>query len=447
MEQGLKKKPDPGLPEAFTQEVKTVLNPLLAQLPPGLLQMENAFRQLLLQAGQDIFGPLLQERVDQIDAAYQAPPQLRRHGRREFQIATLFGPVTVMRDYYVGPQGGHCPADAALGLEGSATPALARLVCRAAAQQPYAAASADLAQYGSIQVDERQIQRLVQHIGPACQPWLAALPSTAKSVPVLYVSCDGTGAPMRREELQGRKGRQEDGTAKTREIKLGAVFTQHKTDEQGHPMRDYDSTTYVASFQSADAFGLLLRDEARRRALGAARQVIFLSDGAAWTEEIARQCFPAAVSILDFYHAAQRIHHLADLLGPADSAKQASRWIKLLLRDQVGKVIAQARVLVASKKTFSDPEDNLGFLERHQHRMRYGSYRKKGWFIGSGVIEAGCKTVVGKRLKQSGMFWSESGATCVLNFRTLLLSNRFDEFWKHRHNHHAAKNDALPFAA
>lgn len=423
-----------------------MLNPLLEDLPTPLIQMEEVFRQLLLQAGVEIFGPLLQQRVDQIDAHYQPKPQSRRHGRRPLRLATLFGEVRLLRDYYHGPDGGHSPADALLGLEGSTTPALARLVCRAAAQQPYGAASRDLAEYGAIQVDERQIQRVVQQIGPACPPWLASQPSTAKAVPILYVTCDGTGTPMRKEELQGRKGRQQDGSAKTREVKLGAVFTQHQVDEKGRPVRDHDSTTYVGSLQSADAFALLLRDEARRRAVGAARQVIFLSDGAAWTEEIARQCFAGAVSILDFYHAAQRVHKLAALF-PSPDKPRASRWIKLLLQDQVAKVITQAKALADSLPAFTDPDDNLGFLQRHQHRMKYGFYRKKGWFIGSGVIEAGCKNVVGKRLKQSGMFWSETGATCVLNFRTLLLSQRFDAFWKHRHNAHAARNDGLPLAA
>jgi hypothetical protein len=79
--------------------------------------------------------------------------------------------------------------------------------------------------------------------------------------------------------------------------------------------------------------------------------------------------------------------------------------------------------------------------------MLYGTYRKKGWFIGSGVIEAGCKTVVGKRLKQSGMFWSETGATCILNFRTLLLSERFDAFWRDRQNQSSARNDVLALPA
>src|SRR5262249_30695913 len=179
--------------------------------------METAFRQVLVLSARQIFGPLLQQRVDQIDASYQSRPQMRRHGRRPLQVDTLWGPITIVRDYYLSQQGGHCPADAALGLEGSATPALARLVCRAAAQQPYGAASGDLAEYGSIEVDERQIQRMVQQIGPDCETWLSSQPSSGQAVPVLYISCDGTGTPMRKAELEGRKGRQEDGSAKTRE--------------------------------------------------------------------------------------------------------------------------------------------------------------------------------------------------------------------------------------
>jgi len=64
--------------------------------------------------------------------------------------------------------------------------------------------------------------------------------------------------------------------------------------------------------------------------------------------------------------------------------------------------------------------------------MLYGTFRSKGFFIGSGVVEAGCKTVVGKRLKNSGMFWSLPGAQNILNLRTSLLSNRFDSDWDAR---------------
>lgn len=418
--------------------------------PLGVLEWEQHFRDALLAVGQSLFGPMLQRRVDQIDADFTPKLNQRLIGRRTLRVSTLFDEIRIERDYYLGDDGGHCPADAALGLEGCATPALARLISRAAAQQPYGAASRDLAEYGAIRVDERQIHRVVNQIAPDVEPWLADLPESRTAVPVLYVSCDGTGTPMRAEELVGRKGKQPDGSSKTREVKLGAVFTQHVTDAEGHPIRDHDSTSYVASYAPSAEFSLLLRAEARRRGVGAAAQVVFLSDGAAWAEEIGDHCFTGCTSILDFYHACERIHELANALDASRAKERIARWKRLLLRDRVATVIEQGRAMqkLGTEAEAADiAEENLAFLERHQHRMRYGTYRKNGWFIGSGVIEAGCKTLVGKRLKQSGMFWSESGATGVLNFRSLLLSGRFDAFWADRANHHAARNDVLALAS
>ncbi len=410
------------------------------------------FRDALMSAGRVLFAPLLQHYIDGIDRDHRAQPGHRRIGRRPATLATLFGDVPVARDYYlakgVAGESGHCPADAAMGLEAFTTAALARLVTRAAAQQPYGAASRDLAEYGAINVDERQIQRLVKRLAPAVDPWLAGLPSASSPLPVMYVSCDGTGTPMRAKELEGRKGKQPDGTSRTREVKLGAIFTQHRTDKDGFPERDLDSTTYVASYESSSEFSLRLLAEARRRGLGVAQQVVFISDGAAWTEDTATKCFPGSASILDFYHATERIHELAQGLGAEHSRQRTTGWKEKLLVDGVGEVIEEAQKLreqgCADKAAV---DENLGFLSRHRHRMLYGTYREKGWFIGSGVVEAGCRTVVGKRLKQSGMFWSEEGATGVLNFRTLLLSGRFDDFWKDRANAHAAKNDVLSLGA
>lgn len=335
-----------------------------------------------------------------------------------------------------------------MGLEVFTTAALARLVTRAAAQQPYGAASRDLAEYGGMRVDERQIQRLVKRIAPAVDPWLDGLKPASTPLPVMYVSCDGTGTPMRAKELEGRKGKQADGTSKTREVKLGAIFTQHRADAKGFPERDLDSTTYVASYEASADFSHRLLAEARRRGLGVAQQVVFISDGALWTEDAATKCFPGSTSILDFYHASERVHELVKGLGVEEAKQRTAQWKEKLLADGVGEVVQEAKQLrqqgCVDQKAV---EENLGFLERHQHRMFYGTYRKKGWFIGSGVVEAGCRTVVGKRLKQSGMFWSETGATGVLNFRTLLLSGRFDDFWRDRASAHAAKNDVLALGA
>jgi hypothetical protein len=72
----------------------------------------------------------------------------------------------------------------------------------------------------------------------------------------------------------------------------------------------------------------------------------------------------------------------------------------------------------------------IGYFETNQSRMLYGSFREAGYFIGSGVIEAGCKTVVGQRVKQSGMLWSVRGADNVLAVRCAVMNRAFDGFWQ-----------------
>lgn len=291
-------------------------------------------------------------------------------------------------------------------------------------------------------------ERLVQRLGPAVDPWMKGLAPSAGTIPILYASCDGTGTPMHASELAGRKGKQADGSSKTREVKLGAVFTQHRTDEKGRAVRDHESTTYVGSYESASDFSPRLRDEARRRGLGNAARGVFLSAGARWAEDIGKDCFAGAASILDFYHAGERLHSLSESLGGANPCARASLWKDLLLRDRVADVIAQAeRLQTQSAASAEGVEEHLGFIRRHRDRMLYGTYRANGWLIGSGVVEAGCRTVAGTRLKQSGMFWPESGATCVLNSRTLLLSRRLDAFWADRANTAAGRNDTLALAA
>ena len=128
--------------------------------------------------------------------------------------------------------------------------------------------------------------------------------------------------------------------------------------------------------------------------------------------------------------------------------ERTSHWIRSLLQDKATRVIEQVREkLPRNRERRKTAKGQIQFLKGHQERMLYGTYRKRGWFIGSGVIEAGCERVVGKRLKQSGMFWPETGAGAVLQFRSLLLSRRFDVFWTQRQNQAAARIDALALQA
>ena len=429
----------------------------LGQLAVQELDFEVLLRTAVFKSTNQLMGYLFQKLADRIDAAYQPKAGYVRKGRVEVTLDCIFGSFKVLRDYYYheGKQLGHYPSDAALGLEGGKTPALARLVCLEGADEAsYQKAEEHLKETGGIHISARQIQRLVQQVGAAAQTWqereaLKPLPDT-KPVPILYLSGDATGVPMRKEELEGRAGKQPDGSAKTRSAYLGCVFTQHKTDEKGHPVRDYESTTYVSSMGPLEDFGALLRQEAIRRGLGQAQKAVFLVDGAEGLENMGHQNFKDAIQIVDFYHGADHAGDVVEaLLGSKEHPEykaRRSRWVRRLLGNGVKYLIEETRQECAGKPQAQKVYEELGYFVHNIERMQYRTFRRQGLFIGSGVIEAGCKTVIGSRCKQSGMFWSTPGAENILALRCIYASRRRDQFWKERLNAHAAENDCLSLA-
>ncbi len=414
-----------------------------------MLTFERDFRDLIFQSAGRLLQPVVQALVDQFDASFQPGPRQRLVERRHLEITGLFGAMHLFRDYYWDGQQGHCPADAALALEGAYTPALSRMMYRAAAKNSYTEASGDLFEYAGVKVCDRQIQRLVQTVAPAVEPWLRTVRDQGQTA-LMYVSADGTGVPMRKEALAGRKGKQANGSAKTREAKLGCVFLQTEVDAEGHPVRKEASTSYVGSLEGALEFGLRLRQEAQRRGMAEATKVIFIGDGAGWVWELARVNFPAAILILDFYHALQHVHGLVEALWGKESPegkKRIKRWKGWMLKNKTAEIIQQAQAELASALDTDKAQKEIGYLQNNLERMNYGTYRKAGYFIGSGVVEAGCKTVIGKRMKCSGMFWSEVGGQGMLDLRCAFLSNRLDPFCHARATDHVARNDPLKLAA
>ena len=376
----------------------------------AVAELELLVRTAIFKPATAMVGYLLQAAADQIDEAYQANPGQVRKTRVPIQVQCLFGSFELRRDYYYheGKKQGHYPADAALGLEIGYTPALAKLLCLEGADETtYLKAQRHLEQTGGIPVSPRQIQRVVQRVGGAAQQWQerSAEPGQCQrsKAPIMYVSGDGTGVPMVTEELAGRKGKQSDGKAKTRQVYLGCVFTQHRVDEEGRPVRDWESTTYVSSFKHIDHFGPLLRREALRRGMGSKEHPNY--------------------------------------------KRQLSNWTKRLLKDKVEILIKETRKKCRGTPQAEQVEQALHYFTSNVTRMQYGTFRAAGYFIGSGVVEAGCKTVIGARCKQSGMFWSESGAENVLALRCINTSRRLDDFWKYRLNAKSASNDCLPLAA
>lgn len=362
----------------------------------------------------------------------------RHYSDRHLQVHSVLGKFSLWRDYFYDGKQGRAPLDERLGLKDGITPGLQRLMSRAGAMSgSFDLASDDLKEYSRIEVPARSIQRMASAIGPQVHTWMQGREpvKTDPAPEVMYVSYDGTQVPTTKSETQGRKGKQPDGSSKGREVKLGCVFTQLRVIEGELPDRDPHSTTYVASFEESVDFGGLIRKEAQLRGMAYAGKVVVLGDGAPWIWEVARVNFPDAVWILDLYHAFEHVNDMAALIYPEESADSghAKKWREWLKADKIDRFIKKIATLADATPTKKDDIlKALNYFITNRDRMLYATFRQAGYFVGSGVVEAGCKTVVGKRTKQSGMFWHVQGAQNVLSTRCAVLGNLFDDYWRQR---------------
>jgi hypothetical protein len=369
-------------------------------------------------------------------------------GYRGKHILTVLSSVEVQRAYYHCPgcQSGLVPKDQELDVVGSSfSPGVRRMMGRVGAKQPFEQGRGDLEELAGVVVQTKQVERVSAQLGVQveafCQREREAiltgkLAPLLPAVPILYIAIDGTGVPVVPREAEGRRGKDATGKAKTREAKIGCVFTQTKQDEEGYPIRDEDSTTYVGAIETAEAFGPRIYAEAVRRGLRQAQKVVVLGDGGPWIWGIAAQYFPWATEIVDLYHAREHLANLGKIVyGPASTeAKQwaVARSEQLDDGDVEAVITSMKRLRPRQQNVREEVRKAIDYFQTNKERMRYAKFRSEGLFVGSGVVEAGCKTVIGLRLKQSGMRWTVNHANAVIALRCCQLSGRWEEFWEQR---------------
>ena len=244
-----------------------------------------------------------------------------------------------------------------------------------------------------------------------------------KAVPKMYIAIDGTGVPVVRRETEGRKGKDETGKAKTREAKLGCVFTQTELDDNQRPVRDEHCTTYVGAIETAEAFGIRIYAEAIRRGVSRAAKVIVLGDGARGFGGLPKNIFTGRSRSSISITLGSTWLLIANLVYGTGTIK-SKEWMdarrEQLDAGDVEAVIASVRRLRPSHaKVQEEVRTAADYFHRNAERMRYAEFRKQGLFVGSGVMEAGCKTICGQRLKLSGMHWTVKRCQC--HYRPTLL--------------------------
>lgn len=375
--------------------------------------------------------------------------QARFHQMRPKQILTALGQIRIERAYYTcnSCHRGQSPRDLELGVEGTEySPAVRRMMAIVGAEESFEQGRQQLAELAGLEVTTKAVERQAEtvgqdianreqvHIESAVQLELPQV--RASEIPVMYVEMDGTGIPVVTAETEGRQGKTPGQPAHTREVKLGCVFTQAGTDEEGRPLRDENSTTYTGAIETADVFGRRIYREAWDRGWERAKTKVVLGDGAPWIWNIADEHFPGAIQIVDLYHSRQHLWELAGRLFPTDEKQRkvwASKLEKKLDAGKVEAVVKTIRDVPASSTALAELiENEAAFFERNAERMRYARFRAQKLFVGSGVVEAGCKTVIGRRLKMSGMFWTVRGANSIIALRCNRVSGKFTDYWESR---------------
>ena len=372
-------------------------------------------------------------------------------GLRCRPILTAVGWAQIERPYYLCPtcHRGQFPADVQLDIDkADFSPGVRRMLAAVGSEAPFAPGRDQIQLLAGLEVTAKAVERTAESIGKDIEVRQQKDIQSAKQlhlpvvsgppIPYMYVQMDGTQVPMVKAETEGRAGRTPGQPARTRECKLGATFTQTVVDDQGRPVRDEESTTYVGAIETAEEFGLRLYTEAYNRGWDRATIRVVMGDGSHWIWNIADQHFPGAIQIVDLYHAREHLWDLARKLYPADEVAQ-KRWLmpKLdwLENGKIEKLVAALGKLAhvhrnaELRKTIRIEAD---YFDTNRDRMRYPEFRKKSLFVGSGVIEAGCKTVIGSRLKQSGMFWTVRGANAIIALRCCCLSGKFEAYWEER---------------
>jgi hypothetical protein len=413
--------------------------------------VEMLVRSAMHQAGASTLTELL--RFPAPDQRALPCPCGRQAVYRELRsktVLTAVGTVEVSRPYYLCP---HChqgqfPADQELDIVATGfSPGVRRMQALVGQDASFDHGREQMKLLAGLQVTTKSVERVAEAIGAdiarqeqqeidrAVQLDLPVM--VGEPVPILYVQMDGTGLPVVKKETVGRKGKVDGLPAHTREAKLGCVFTQTKWDTQGYAIRDPDSTTYTGAIENAEQFGKRLYVEAWKRGWSRAHKKVVVGDGAEWIWNLAKEHFPGAIQIVDLFHARQHLWDLARLLYPNDT-KPRNAWIGLhqkrwLDKGKIAKLVASLHSIQTCDADLAKKIRNEAhYFATNAARMNYPKFRKQHLFVGSGVVEAGCKTVIGHRLKQSGMFWTVKGANSILALRCSHLNGRFEDYWEGR---------------
>jgi hypothetical protein len=391
-------------------------------------QGEQQVQHLLTAVGHALTQQLLASRVRRPARLHHAGQQWYRKADSLGHYLTLYGPVSISRPTYQTSSGGEtcCPleVDAQLAF-GAATPLLAEILSFKLSALTAREVQQDLAKTHGLALSASFLQQTAQRVGAVAvdkaTTWQLRGPEPTREVALVATGLDGTTLPLVGEDHK---------EAMCGTIALYDQVGERLTTEYLGSLPEAGKGTFTELFTTRVSATLTRYPQALH---------VVLADGASWNWQLLEAQYPAAVWVLDFYHAAQHLAAAADLLfGSAPSARKAvwyERW-RTVLRDDLDGVAQVLRALIYQRNRAPLAEaaaqaldTELQYFRRHADKMRYALYRAAGLPIGSGVTEAGCKELIKARFCRSGMRWKRETAAPILHLRAIRLSNQWDCFW------------------
>jgi hypothetical protein len=436
-------KPDPALERFVDAALAQLREKMLQELSDGttshgtLDQIEEAVARIGEQFRRSLQEQIIAERTtgprdNQIDCA--SGHRARYHTTRTRLLTTRHGDLAVARPYYYcsACRRGFAPLDSALGLDATtATATVQAWMADLAARLPFDEAASVLGRLTPVCVSPASVERTAVAVGQALRAEQQAHaarhqagrpPAVACKPRRLYISLDGTFVPLRDPWKQ-------DGSAgalvcRFGECKTAVLYEAHPTPRGD---RGVARAAYTATLQEVTEFAPLVATLAHRQGHHFARDLVVLADGAPWIWNLAAAQFPTALQILDFCHASGYLFAVAHAFF-GEEAPEAKAWVAArqaeLKRDELPTVLATIRALTPQNEEQTKEQATIcHYYEANAERMRYGTFLAKGYQIGSGVMEASCKHVVGQRLDQTGMHWCQETAEAIATLRAALLSS------------------------
>jgi hypothetical protein len=421
--------------EALLARYRKLLEQRLPTGPQRIDEIEQTVEEISQEMERELTRRILEEQAPSREAGAlcSCGAPARERGLRQRRLITIHGEQSLWRRYYYCARcrRGFAPLDEALGLDrGATTPLVRQWMAVVAAKLVFAEAADLLAQLTPVTVSAATVERVAVATGKALsadQQRTAQLhhdgqlPVPEQKPTRLYISMDGKMTPLRDQWCK-------DGSAGALHCRYGECKTGAVYEARPGPKGDagVQRVAYVATLEDVSVFSPLIATLAHQRGHHLAREVIVLGDGAAWIWLIAAAQFPYAVQILDFFHVSERLFFLANARF-GEGTEAAKEWVTArqteLKADQIEAVLAAIAAWKPKSAAKRDlREKQYRFLANNAERMRYGSYLKKGYQIGSGVIESACGHVVGQRLDQAGMHWREEAAEAIVCLRAALRS-------------------------